>query len=426
MKVRIAALFALATAAVVASAAPIVPKPGSNAGYLFFPALATSAANADDGLVQCAAAPTIGDTTLDMSVQDWNLTTKPLTVTYSMVGGSGGSGPGAGGGGSSAIVKNGVVVAIANGGDGGQTGSTASGTFSLSKTDTIRFVVGGGGGGGALLKSGASYDDYSGTVTTSAVEYIRGGGGGAGYRGGGSGGSPVTKFSSSVTGSAPVLVAATASEIAASMGTGGSAVNGTGGGTISRLSSYFSSGPGSGGSGINGGRPSWCATCGGSALGGNAPLLQGSQTSGNPWSFTTTIDQYLGGIGGAIGGAGAPLRLIETMNYGWSNGYIVSGTAITSASNQARYSYTRVTPFGYWGATPQGSEISCGASIQASITQVDLTSANLRTGCGAGSYDYPTGQASFALSSFARNLGNAGQIVLLYKGGTCQIIPSAK
>ena len=419
-------IFALALVAIpfASVAAPIVPKPGSNAGYLFFPPASTSTSSPEEGLIGCVTTPTVGDTTLSMSAQDWTGYNKPITVNYLMVGGSGGPGPGAGGGGSTAIVKNGTVVAVANGGDAGQTASTSSGSFTVSQTDTVRFVVGGGGGGGATLTDSSAYTDIDGNYTSTVIDYIRGGGGGAGYRGGGAGGSPVTKYSYSGSNITPVVLTATGIEIAAAAGKGATTSNGAGGANIARLAGYFSSGPGASGSTSSGGAPSWCGSCAGVPSGSSVGVLSSTQTNGDNNGQSTVYGQYLGGIGGPLGGAGAPLKFIASVTYATS-GYYVSGAASTSVGNQANYSYYLNSPWGYTGATPHGSDTNCGSTIQSNLSN-DYTAADLRTGCGASSYDYPSSQANFSLSSYARNIGNAGEIVLLYRALTCRVIPSVK
>jgi hypothetical protein len=166
-----------------------------------------------------------------------------VTINYYLVGGGGGGYYG-GGGGSTALLVNGVVVAVANGGNGGSgvngtAGSVATGTYSVPAGATVTVIVGGGGGAG-----------YSGIV---------GGGGGAGYFGGGGGWT--------------------------SGGGGGTTSGGAAGGTLATA--------GSSGQGGNGGWNGGVAGYGGTSTAGGASNSTGAGGGGG-----------YGGAGGMSGAAG--------------------------------------------------------------------------------------------------------------------------
>ena len=164
-----------------ALAAPVVATPGSLAGYTYYPPSSTSSGGQGgenvSTLQRCYWAANQGDLTVNLSTKNWYGLEK-TTVYYKMVGGDGGRSPhgfgtGGGGGGSSAIIQNGNPIAIANGANGNTTSLETNGKFTLTKTDTLRFITGGAGG-----------DGYCG-----GGQNCIGGGGGAGYRGGGAGAS---------------------------------------------------------------------------------------------------------------------------------------------------------------------------------------------------------------------------------------------
>lgn len=174
---RSAALLALAFAT-GATAQTILVTPGSLANYTYIPPGSGSGSGSGGGtgenvstLQRCLWAPATADksVTVPDKFYDYN---KDVTVYYRIAGGDGGAGPLGGGGGSSAILKNGTVVALGPGGNGGQAAPEVSGTFTIKKGDNLRFITGGGGGDGHAY----------GTNNV-------GGGGGAGYTGGGGGGS---------------------------------------------------------------------------------------------------------------------------------------------------------------------------------------------------------------------------------------------
>lgn len=174
---RGAALLALALAT-AATAQTILVTPGSLANYTYIPPGSGSGSGSGGGtgenvstLQRCLWAPTTPDETRTVAdgFYDFN---KEVTVYYRIAGGNGGATAIGGGGGASAIVKNGAVVALGKGGDGGQSAAEVTGTFTIKKGDVLRFVTGGGGGDG---------------VSSGSIHV--GGGGGAGYTGGGGGAS---------------------------------------------------------------------------------------------------------------------------------------------------------------------------------------------------------------------------------------------
>ncbi len=188
-------LAALVTGSIV-YAAPVVPTPGSVAGYTFSPpATSGGGSGGSTGPVEtlstCRVTPALSNRTLSMASRNWNGHTKPINVYYKMVGGGGGGVAGdvsqarfGSAGGSSAILKNGTLVAVAPGQSAaasvaGSAPSIVSGMFTVTSSDTLVFVNGGGAGtagigGTSFGGPGWYYDGYPG-------------GGGAGYYGGGTG-----------------------------------------------------------------------------------------------------------------------------------------------------------------------------------------------------------------------------------------------
>jgi len=220
----------------------------------------------------------------------------PLTISYSMVGGGGGSG------------YNGNLNWIP-----GNDGGIRNGTFTLSPGSTLAAYVGGGGGGGA-------YTNPSGTGESG------GGGGGAGYGGGSGGGYATTSTdwagAGGGGGSSAVVVNGSAVDIAPG-GSGGNlpnwGANGGSGGTSGSSNGGSGNGPfgGGGGNGSNGGSSGNCGTAGGSN-GGDASST--SATICNPGGNPPT--DAGGGGGGGYGSGGGGGR--ESWNGGlgantWAN-----------------------------------------------------------------------------------------------------------
>lgn len=153
-----------------AIAAPLVPTPGSPAGYQYFPK--SSGAGGIDiqlpaGRNLCTIIST-GETVLDLSGQPPDL---DLEVSYFIAGGGAGAGAGS--------LHVSPSSPIKPGGDG----EIKRGKFTIPAGDTssYRLVVGAGGNAGGL-------SGFTGSVIYSTVKtFGRGGGGGAGWRGGGSG-----------------------------------------------------------------------------------------------------------------------------------------------------------------------------------------------------------------------------------------------
>lgn len=161
------------------SAGTVVVTPGSLAGYTYFPKETSYGGNSGSGggedvstLQRCLYSPNLGDKTVVVNASKLYGYEKDISLYYNIVGGDGGSGVNGGGGGASAILLNGVKVALGTGGNGNSSAVGVSGVFKIKKNDTIRFVTGGGGGAGINHASAAI-----------------GGGGGAGYTGGGGGAS---------------------------------------------------------------------------------------------------------------------------------------------------------------------------------------------------------------------------------------------
>jgi hypothetical protein len=258
-------------------AAPIVVTPGTPAIHSFYPQLPPPTTGSSDPIAtlsRCIVSPTAGQRSILLSSRNWYGYTKPITVYYKMVGGGAGGNGGTqtlpqigSAGGSTAILKNGTLVAIANGMSAANAGSPpqiVGGTFTVTSADTLQFILGGGGGGSDVGQA------YTGTWDSYALP----GGGGAGYFGGGAG-----VYQTSVgTGAAIPLGAATA------MGGTGTA-GGAGAG-------------GSGGPGYGGGYP-------GQATGGNG-ASSGTGYMVALWNgYGVTIYHYSGG-GGGYGQPGMP------------------------------------------------------------------------------------------------------------------------
>jgi hypothetical protein len=262
---------ALLLALTGAVAAPVVPTPGSAAGYSFFPPVpSTSLSGAQEVLAICYATPAATTRTLVMSSRNWFGYTKPITVYYKMVGGGAGGNGGAASlpqigsaGGSTAILKNGALIAVANGANAGFAAPVVSGSFTVTGSDTLQFVLGGGGGGSDVGQA------YTGTWDSYALP----GGGGAGYYGGGAGVYQTACCNAAITPSAATATGGT--------GTAGGAGAG-----------------GSGGLGYGGGYP-------GQATGGNG-ASSGTRYVVGLWNgYGVTINHYSGG-GGGYGQPGVP------------------------------------------------------------------------------------------------------------------------
>jgi hypothetical protein len=272
---RHALLAACLTACAAGWAAPVVLTPGSVAVHSIYPAIPP--ANSGGGttlpietLSTCVVSPTAGDRTIVLSSRNWYGYTKPVKVYYKMVGGGAGVTLYAGGtaypqmasaGGSSAILKNGVLVGSANGMNAGASARNVSaGTFTVSSTDTIRFITGGGGGSGVVGQNYVGYFDFYGYP----------GGGGGGYYGGGSG-----QTYSNPGGGAPT--------VGSPVATGGT---GTAGGT---------------GAGTSGGLNFGGTTAGNAGVG--ATSVNGASRSFGLWTGYLVVN-YTAGGGGAPGNPG--------------------------------------------------------------------------------------------------------------------------
>jgi hypothetical protein len=206
-----------------------------------------------------------------MSSRNWFGYSKPLTVYYKMVGGGASEGftvsadlPQMGSaGGSTAILKNGALVAVARGMDAANVGSArqvVSGSFTVTNTDTLQFVLGGGAGGTGWAQS------YSGVWNSYAMP----GGGGAGYYGGGAG--SYTYSCCNVPIPATAATATGGTGIAGGTGAGGNGGFGFGGGSV--------------------------------AAGGNGTST-GASYGVQLWNGYFTMNYYSGG-GGGYGQPGAP------------------------------------------------------------------------------------------------------------------------
>jgi hypothetical protein len=182
-----------------------------------------------------------------MSTRNWYSWNKPVTVYYKMVGGGAGASLYGGtawpqyasAGGSSAILKNGTLISVANGmNGGGSTRAVSQGSFTVSSTDTLLFIAGGGAGSGFVAYQ------YTGIYNF----YVSAGGGGSGYYGGGAG----DKYLPDWTGNWPPNGAAVASGGTGTAGGAGMPAGGYGYGGTNGTSGY----DGGGGSGASmGGTP---------------------------------------------------------------------------------------------------------------------------------------------------------------------------
>jgi hypothetical protein len=201
------------------------------------------AANITSVTVTCTT-PVVCTTTVTSVLNETSPYGTSISVSYSMVGGGGGAGGGAGywanggGGGSSAILAGGSIVNYASGGTGGAegdpvtpgtSGTTASGSFTLSASANLTVYVGGAGGGGGWDFGSGGGSGYFG------------GGGGADLRvqgpSGGVGGSNVggagingATSGSSLAGGSSQRVAGGRGGIAGTGGAGGNRWDGGGGG----------------------------------------------------------------------------------------------------------------------------------------------------------------------------------------------------
>jgi len=229
----------LAVIGAASHAAPVVVTPGALSGYAFYPP-GVGGGGTPNGMQQtlqtCFVEFSRDDRTLLMSTRNWFSTTS-VTVFYKMVGGGAGVTIGPPGsmvtqpqlqsaGGSSVLLKNGSLVAAANGMDGGQAsisspptpGTVVAGQFTLTPSDTLRVAVGGGAGSGMVVST------YWGPWYYMALP----GGGGSGWEGGGSGLS--TGWSTtSPTPSAGVAKGGTGTTGGAGSGYGGAGYGGTNG-----------------------------------------------------------------------------------------------------------------------------------------------------------------------------------------------------
>lgn len=367
-------------------AAPVLVTPGKAAAYMFFPpgSGGSGAANGgtDVGTLQTCFVSTKGVQTLDLSTRPWGSYNKPLKVFYSIIGGMGGTNQGngsfstGGGGGSTAIIKNGVLVAVSAGGDGGNwtnqptRPSVVNGSFEVSKTDNLEFIVGGGGGDGGLINEGVrtyACSEPSGSCSDNVV-FEQGGGGGAGYTGGGGGtGFNYISYASYYTPVQP---------ISTSPARGG---NSTSGGSSQICQGGTSCNGASSGTNTSGGAPGGFGTSGSSAT--RTALGQGRFIALGPGSYGSTVSGFQS-YGGGCAGCAAP-------------GYVTPPPLINIPPvRDCKGGATR----------PPGSSPRCGAT------------------------DYPIpkqGEPFLVSSQAASQPGDAGQIVLQYQAPVCgQIIPN--
>lgn len=383
-----------------AFAGTVVVTPGSLAGYTYFPpAVGGGSGSGGSGenvstLMRCVKTPTYTDRTLNMALRNWLDLDKPIQVYYKVWGGDGGAGLNGGGGGSSAILVNGAPVVMAAGGNGGASAPQMSGSFSLKKTDIVRFVVGGGGGAG----SGPT-----------------GGGGGAGYTGGGGGASYLGTLNGSPT----------------TMGGKGGAATPGQGGTLAMGGASGSVFPGTAGMGQNGGVSTYpdgssapigprdgsnTATCtnygemtGSSSYSSRWPALPTSSGSLMIVSATPLYEPRItwAGGGGMLGAGGQPAGVAvaqgNNANCIWqqyaSVNVVVSSTQLLPTS-QNYVPISCLSP----QAGGQGPWLTlCQSSMYQPVTQDFAPSHNLG---GAG----VTGSLP-------------GQIALMYQAANCEVIP---
>ena len=404
-------LTAMIVAAIIATpavvfAGTVVVTPGSLAGYTYFPPVSSSGADSTGGgsvstLLRCYKQPSANDRTIDMGSRNWYDLDKPVQVYVRAYGGDGGRGSAGGGGGSSAILKNGVPVVIAPGGDGGKSAQLTTVTFSVSKNDTLRFIIGGGGGG--------SYGAIS--------SYIIGGSGGAGYKGGGGGASSTGKVSAADT---------------TIGGKGGGSNPGAGGFVTPGNQISGSSMPGTSGNGSDGGVGTWPD--------GSSQPLGAYGTSGQMRTYSTYFTRspdfkqmsyasrwpaslsYSGSV--VMGSTADPYMIYAGAGGGAGSGGILGGSSysdgaanwvtVTSSPNgPARISnYFRVYSNTYYP--------DCGYAPNAYETypapQYDVCTAS-KWPASADSFDVPR--------QIDRRQGSyPGLIVVMFQAPTCELIPN--
>lgn len=287
---------ALAGSVLGAIAAPIVATPGSLAGYTYFPPSSGSSGSGGTGggdnvstLQRCFWTPNTGDRTVTVSSDEFYDMKKDITVYYRMAGGNGGASIVGGGGGSSAILKNGSVVAVGKGGDGGQAAPEVAGTFTIAKGDVLRFITGGGGGDGRVSPT------------------IIGGGGGAGYMGGGGGGGKIEASTIST-------------DATTGPGKGGGATPGKGG--------YISGGfSGTDGSFLKGGVTTW-------PDGSSAPV---GGTSGGGSSYSNSYSYWVCDWCGPGGWPGASVSGVMAVKFPASG--LMHGSVTGSLPNDSTSMY---------------------------------------------------------------------------------------
>lgn len=321
----------LAAVAAAALGAPVVVTPGSLATNIFShdPAGgATPSSTPQEVLVTCYVTPTADDRTIVLSSRNWNGYTKPITVFYKMVGGGAGNSARHqfdAAGGSSAILKNGAVVAVANGANAGAAATVVSGTFNVTSADTLRFVAGGGAGAGTTAYYYGDYcyyPDYGGYYQYQYHNYAFPGGGGAGYFGGGAGAYAESSCA------APSLPGAQAG-----IATGGTGIAGGVGA------------PGNGSSGIGGANPNHGYNGG---AGGTTP---GAKIAGF-WSGYGTAYYQIGG-GGNKGQPGSPGGSLQYWSgCGWPTNMpesmpLAQTYDLDPTSGAAGYSYSGTDAGGY-------------------------------------------------------------------------------
>lgn len=394
LKSSVALALVFAGAIHAALAAPIVATPGSLAGYTYFPA-ATSSSGGGSGsgtdnvgtLQRCFWSPTSGDYTLALSSSNWYDygDTRPLTIYYKIAGGDGGAGPAGGGGGSSALLKNGSVVAIGPGGNGGvtapeYTAPTVEGSVTVTKADTLRFVIGGGGGTSTSIVSG-----YPGNYVG-----IAGGGGGAGYTGGGAGAS-----------SASMAAVSNTALVAGMGGRGGDASPGAGG-VAAMLASNM---PGTAGSGMNGGVST-------NPNGSSAPV----------GAFNSSSHIYCDSGYNCTGVYKHPATPSKNGSAGWpafyNSGsvfaYVPGGGGALGTSGLA------------WGVLKSDAYVSGQVQMTTGSVPTSFGSSNnvTITGTNVSLFPQPTSFAFTRQQQVTTNAGGAlpGQIVIMYQAPVCSIL----
>jgi hypothetical protein len=314
-------------------AAPVVVTPGTLATNMFSHGATNSTSPGPvETLNTCYVTPSADDKTIVMSSRPWRNYTKPVTVFYKMVGG-GAANTGRpqldAAGGSSAILKNGSLIAAANGMNAGGTGGTVvSGSFTVTSNDTLRFVVGGGAGAGTMAYYYAAYCDgydadgnYYGYYTFQWYGYT--GGGGAGYYGGGAG--QYYQSSCAAPGAPGVL---------SGIATGGTGIAGGVGA------------PGAGSLGIGGANTNsgWDGGAGGTSAG---PKVLGM------WSGYANAYYQIGGGGnkgqpGVPGGSvGAPSATCPWPADTPASMPLATTYDLDSKSGKLGYGYSGMDPYGY-------------------------------------------------------------------------------